>query len=161
MAAQHTGNKDWPRWFIQHPRHQGINMFYALAARPSRSYSRTPAASAGPSANGALEKFLSDTLSSPGAAGTNNSAAVEDRDQSYALQLDVPGLTKEQLDIGIEGDVVRVTSKADAPRSVKTAWRFPLEIDVATSTAKLENGVLTLTLGKKISVSNVAQLAIQ
>ena len=136
-------------------------MFYALAARPSRSYPRTPATAVDASGNGALEKFLSDTLSSLSDAGANKAAAVEDRDQSYSLQLDVPGVTKEQLDIGIEGDVVRVTSKADAPRNVKTAWRFPLEIDVATSTAKLENGVLMLTLGKKIPVSNVSQLTIQ
>ena len=73
----------------------------------------------------------------------------------------MPGLSREQLDIGIEGDVVRITSKADATRSVKAAWRFPLEIDVTSSTAKLENGVLTLTLGKKIPVSNVSQLTIQ
>ncbi|MDP3412203.1 MAG: Hsp20/alpha crystallin family protein, partial [Polaromonas sp.] len=70
------------------------------------------------------------------------------------------GLAKEQLDIGIEGDVVRISSKADAPRSVKAAYRFPLEIDTAASAAKLENGVLTLTLAKKIPVSNVTQLAI-
>ena len=73
----------------------------------------------------------------------------------------MPGLSREQLDIGIEGDVVRIASKADAARSVKAAWRFPLEIDVTSSTAKLENGVLTLTLGKKIPVSNVSQLMIQ
>ena len=77
------------------------------------------------------------------------------------LQLDVPGLAREQLDIGIEGDVVRVSSKDDAPRKVKAAWRFPLEIDTANSSAKLENGVLTLTLGKKVPVSNVTHLDIQ
>lgn len=65
------------------------------------------------------------------------------------------------MNIGIEGDVVRVTSKAGAPRSVKAAGGFAPEIDVATSTAKLEPGVLTLTLGNKIPVSSVAQLAIQ
>ncbi len=77
------------------------------------------------------------------------------------LTLDVPGVSREQLDIGIEGDVVRVSSKEDAARKVKAAWRFPLEIDVTASGAKLENGVLTLTLGKKVPVSNVSQLAIQ
>lgn len=85
---------------------------------------------------------------------------MEDGEKAYSLQLDVPGLAKEQLDIGIEGDVVRISSKAEAPRSVKAAWRFPLEIDTAASTAKLENGVLTLTLAKKIPVSKVTQLAI-
>jgi HSP20 family molecular chaperone IbpA len=67
---------------------------------------------------------------------------------------------KEQLDIGIEGDVVRINSKAEAPRQVKAAWRFPLEIDTANSSAKLENGVLMLTLGKKIPASNVSPLLI-
>lgn len=133
-------------------------MFYSLATRPARSFHRShvPAAS-----NGALESFLNDTFSSLSNAGTTKAATVEDLEKTYALQLDVPGLAKEQLDIGIEGDVVRVTSKDDAARKVKAAWRFPLEIDAASSTAKLENGVLTLTLGKKVPVSNVSQLAIQ
>ncbi|MFC6284110.1 MULTISPECIES: Hsp20/alpha crystallin family protein [Polaromonas] len=133
-------------------------MFYSLATRPARSFQRSHAPAV---SNGALESFLSDTFSSLSNAGTAKAATVEDLEKTYALQLDVPGLAKEQLDIGIEGDVVRVTSKDDAARKVKAAWRFPLEIDAANSTAKLENGVLTLTLGKKVPVSNVSQLAIQ
>ena len=134
------------------------HMFYSVATRPARSFQRSypPVVS-----NGALEKFLNDTFSSLSDAGTAKAATVEDLEKSYTLQLDVPGLAKEQLDIGIEADVVRVESKAEASRSVKAAWRFPVEIDVANSTAKLENGVLTLTLGKKVPVSNVTQLAIQ
>ena len=133
-------------------------MFYSLATRPARSIQRSYAPIA---RNGALDKFLDETLTSLAGAGAPKSANVEDQEKSYSLQLDVPGLSREQLDIGIEGDVVRITSKADAARSVKAAWRFPLEIDVASSTAKLENGVLTLTLGKKIPVSKVSQLTIQ
>ncbi|MDP2820028.1 MAG: Hsp20/alpha crystallin family protein [Polaromonas sp.] len=132
-------------------------MFYSLANRPVRSHQR-PASQV--VSNLALEKFLDDTLGSLSGARSTPSASVEDGDKAYSLQLDVPGLTKEQLDIGIEADVVRVTSKADAARTVKAAWRFPLEIDVTASTAKLENGVLTLTLGKKVPVSNVATLTI-
>ena len=133
-------------------------MFYSLATRPARSFQRSYAPIV---RNGALDKFLDETLTSLAGADAAKSASVEDQEKTYSLQLDVPGLSREQLEIGIEGDVVRVSSKADAPRSVKAAWRFPLEIDVAGSTAKLENGVLTLTLGKKVPVSNVSQLAIQ
>lgn len=129
-------------------------MFYSVATRPSRSFASAPR-------NGALDRFLSDTFaaldSTPSPA---KSAAIEDLETSYSLQLDVPGLAKEQLDIGIEGDVVRVASKEGAARSVKAAWRFPLEIDAANSSAKLENGVLSLSLGKKVPVSNVSQLTI-
>ncbi|MGC1175435.1 Hsp20/alpha crystallin family protein [Polaromonas sp.] len=133
-------------------------MFYSLASRPARNFQR-PASSLVRS--GTLDKFLSDTLGSLSDARPSQTATVEDGDKAYSLQLDVPGLGKEQLDIGIEGDVVRIASKADAARTVKAAWRFPLEIDAAASTAKLENGVLTLTLSKKIPVSNVATLPIQ
>ena len=133
-------------------------MFYSLANRPARAFHRhyAPVVS-----NGSLEKFLNDTFTSLSDAGAAKSASVEDQEKSYTLQLDVPGLAREQLDIGIEGDVVRVSSKEDAPRKVKAAWRFPLEIDTANSSAKLENGVLTLTLGKKVPVSNVTHLDIQ
>ena len=133
-------------------------MFYSVATRPARSFQRSYAPIV---RNGALDKFLDETLTSLAGADAAKSASVEDQEKTYALQLDVPGLSREQIEIGIEGDVVRVSSKADAPRSVKAAWRFPLEIDVAGSTAKLENGVLTLTLGKKVPVSNIAKLPIQ
>ncbi|WP_457279073.1 Hsp20/alpha crystallin family protein [Polaromonas sp. P5_D5] len=133
-------------------------MFYSLAHRPARAFQRhyAPVVS-----NGALEKFLNDTFSSLSDTGAAKAANVEDLEKAYTLQFDVPGLAREQLDIGIEGDVVRVSSKEDAPRKIKAAWRFPLEIDTANSSAKLENGVLTLTLGKKVPVSNVTHLDIQ
>lgn len=133
-------------------------MFYAVATRPNTTPNN---GSARVPNNAPLEKFLSDTLSSLSSSGPARAPSVEDLETGYKLQLDVPGLSKEQLDISIEADVVRVTSKAEAPRQVKAAWRFPLEVDVAASSATLENGVLTLALGKKIPVSNVRQLAIQ
>lgn len=132
-------------------------MFYSLANRPARSYHRPASQLVN---NLALDRFLDDTLGSLAGARSAQSATVEDGEQAYSLQMDVPGLTREQLDIGIEGDVVRVASKADAARTVKAAWRFPLEIDAAASSAKLENGVLTLQLGKKIPASKVVPLTI-
>lgn len=132
-------------------------MFYSLAGRPARSFQR-PASSL--VSNGALDKFLSDTLGALSDNRSGQSASVEDGDKAYSLQLDVPGLAREQLDIGIEGDVVRIASKADAARRVKAAYLFPVEIDASASTAKLENGVLTLTLAKKVPVTNVTQLTI-
>ena len=133
-------------------------MFYAVATRPNTTPNN---GSARVSNNAPLDKFLSDTLSSLSSSGAARAPSVEDLETGYKLQLDVPGLSKEQLDISIEADVVRVTSKAEAPRQVKAAWRFPLEVDGAASSATLENGVLTLALGKKIPVSTVRQLAIQ
>jgi HSP20 family protein len=56
--------------------------------------------------------------------------------------------------------VVRIESKADAKRQFKAAYELPQDIDTATSEAKLENGVLTLKLGKRAPVSNVQTLTI-
>jgi len=86
--------------------------------------------------------------------------SIEQDDKSYTLRFDVPGISREQLSIGIEGQVVRIASLDDAPRAYKAAFELPTEIEVATSTAKLEHGVLTVHLVKQVPVSKVAQLAI-
>ena len=102
-----------------------------------------------------LERFVNDAFSA-----ARRSLNVEQDEKTWTLTLDVPGFSREDLTIGIEGAVVRIESKADAKRQFKAAYELPQDIDVATSEAKLENGVLTLKLGKLIPASNVAQLAI-
>lgn len=104
----------------------------------------------------ALERMLADAAPT----SRQQSAAFAQDEKSYTLTFDVPGIAREQLSIGIEGNVVRIQSLETAPRKYKAAYELPLEIDVATSNAKLENGVLTLTLAKHLPVSRVTELAI-
>ncbi len=85
---------------------------------------------------------------------------VESTDTHVTLSLDLPGLAKEQLTIAIEADVVRIESKADAPRSFKAAYQLAQDIDPASSSAKLKNGVLTLALGKLVPVSRETLLTV-
>jgi HSP20 family protein len=85
---------------------------------------------------------------------------VTQDDKAWTLLLDVPGVAREQLSIGIEGSVVRIETLADAPRQYKAAYELPQDIDAAASTAKLENGVLTLTLTKPQPVSKVTRVAV-
>lgn len=82
-------------------------------------------------------------------------------EQSWTLSLDLPGIAKEQLNIGIEGAVVRIETTEEAARQFKAAYELPLEIDASASSAALEHGVLTLTLAKLQPVSKVTPLAIQ
>lgn len=109
----------------------------------------------------AIERLFSDALRTPATATRSRGYAITQDDKAYTAQIDVPGLSREQLAISIEGSVVRVDSVKDAPRSFQAAYELPQDIDVAASTARLEHGVLTLTLAKKAPVSNVATLAIQ
>jgi HSP20 family protein len=90
---------------------------------------------------------------------------VAESDAAYTVTLDVPGVAKDDVKISIDGKVVRIeaqakaeTEKKDGSRllyrersasSVKRSFTLPVEIDEASSTAKLDNGVLTLTLSKR------------
>jgi HSP20 family molecular chaperone IbpA len=123
-------------------------MFFAPAVRTARFVPRA--------LDRSFERFVNDTLPS----GPQRSLSVEQDDKTWTLSLDVPGLSRDDLSIGIEGAVVRIETKADAKRPFKAAYELPLAIDVAASDARLENGVLTLKLGKVVPVSQVQQLAI-
>jgi HSP20 family molecular chaperone IbpA len=85
---------------------------------------------------------------------------VTQNDKATTLQLDVPGLAREQLQISIEGNVVKLQSVAGAPRQVQRAWELADEIDATASTAKLENGVLTLTLARMVPTDKSVQLVV-
>ena len=104
-----------------------------------------------------FERFVNDAFTANAARG----AQVAQDDKAWTLSLDVPGLAREDLTVSIEGAVVRVDSKADAKREFKAAYELPTDIHQAASTAKLEHGVLTLTLAKLVPVSTATTLTIE
>lgn len=103
-----------------------------------------------------FERFVSDAF-----AGARPHVNVQHDDTGWTVQLDMPGIAREQLGIAIEGAVVRLETLADAPRQYKAAYELPQEIDAAASEAKLENGVLTLKLAKLAPVSKAVALTVQ
>ena len=112
----------------------------------------------------------------PGSAARTPALDVAETDASYIVSLDVPGVTREQLKVTIEGRRLHVETPVaeaaapgadvDAKNAATPAERvlyrergvpryertivLPAEVDQATSQAKVENGVLTLTLAKKV-----------
>ena len=130
-------------------------MFFTPVIRRA-AYTHTPR-----SADLALQRFLMGTLgATAGGSGQPAGYTVTQDDKHTTLQLDVPGLSREQLNITIEGNVVKVQSVEGAPRSVQRAWELAQDIDTAASTAKLENGVLTLTLARVEPASKATSLII-
>lgn len=103
-----------------------------------------------------VDRFLDDALCSARQQG----AAYTQDDTAFTLTLDMPGIAKDQLTIAIEGAVVRISSKETAPRRYRAAYELPQDVDTAQSEAKLENGVLTLKLVKKVPVNNATELTI-
>lgn len=125
-------------------------MFFATTAP---GFARRPSADS-------RQRMLERALAEAGRTRQASTATVEQDDSATTLRFDVPGVTREQLSIGIEGNVVRIQSLEGAPRSYKMAYELPQDIEVASSTAKLENGVLTVRLVKQVPVSRVTELAI-
>jgi HSP20 family protein len=76
---------------------------------------------------------------------------VED-DQKLELYADVPGVKQEDLDIVVEKDVLTIKGERKGTRFAGTferAFTLPKHVDAEKIQAKLENGVLTLTLPKR------------
>ena len=105
-------------------------MIFAPSLRRA-SFIHAPRAS-----DAALQRFL---LAAAQGNPVEAPVQVQQDDKAVTVQLDVPGLTREQLSITIE---------------------LPSEIDAPASSAKLENGVLTLVLAKLQPESRATQLTI-
>ena len=90
---------------------------------------------------------------------------VVEQDNAYLVKAEIPGVSKDEIQVSIEGnevtigaEVKRETETKDGQRWLRTerysgsvyrAFTLPVEIDETTSSAKYENGVLELTLTKK------------
>jgi HSP20 family molecular chaperone IbpA len=124
-------------------------MFFAPALRtrsyaPARSFDRS------------FERFLSESFFTP-AQGLK----VTQSEEAWTVSLDVPGVTREQLNIDVDGTVVRVHTAKEAARQYSAAYELPAAIDAEATSAKLENGVLTLTLAKKKAVVTSRQIEVK
>jgi HSP20 family protein len=104
-----------------------------------------------------FERFLTDAFLAPAQRGIK----VDQDEKAWTITLDLPGVAREQLAVDIEGAVVRIETSAEAKRQFKAAYELPEEIDAEASAAALENGVLTLTLGKKKPVSNARKIDVK
>jgi HSP20 family protein len=109
------------------------------------------------SSDRSFERFVNDAFFSNAHRGFK----VEEDEKAWIVILDLPGIAKDELSITIEGSIVRIETRKEAKRQFKAAYELPGDIDAEASTAKLEDGVLTLTLVKKVPVSNARQIEVK
>ncbi|MCE9661390.1 MAG: Hsp20/alpha crystallin family protein [Burkholderiales bacterium] len=165
-------------------------MFVLPLSRPASLLRRSPVA---PAFGTALDRLFDESFdryvggSATGADSRTPAMDVSESDAAYTIVFEVPGTTREQLKVSVEGKRVVlstvVASEAAAPvegqvapvaearpaarvlyreRSVAAYARtvvLPAEVDQAQSQARFENGVLTLTLAKKVP-AGATQLSI-
>jgi HSP20 family protein len=115
----------------------------------------------------ALDPFLGSRASDDGDAVRSPAVDVAETDSAYVVTLDMPGVAKEDVQVSIEGRRLNVQAsvRKAAPQEGQAAAQkvlyreraqtryarsvaLPAAVDQAQAVAKLENGVLVLTLPK-------------
>jgi HSP20 family protein len=70
---------------------------------------------------------------------------VQRTETGWTVELPVPGYKPEQLEVTVEDRVLTVSGKGER-RSFQRSLLIPEEVDADAIEAKIENGLLTLTL---------------
>ncbi len=108
----------------------------------------------------ALRQFDADVARTP-------ALDISEDDKAYSVTVDMPGVAKEAVKVRIEGRRVHIettSAEAAAPidgsrvlyrerraASYARSFSLPVEIDQGQSQARFENGVLTLSLVKRVA----------
>ena len=122
-----------------------------------------------------FERFFGTPGQADDAALRSPALDVTDSGGAYTVKLEIPGVAKEDVKISVEGRQVKVQAQSQASvektqgervvyrerAAARYARTFTLPVEVAQAEviAKLENGVLTLTLPKR-GVAGATQIAI-
>lgn len=115
-------------------------------------------------------------LAAPSVPAVTIKMDVNETDKAYVVQAEIPGVSKDQIHVAIEGNQVTITAEVKKESeqkegdrvlrseryfgSVYRSFTLPVDLDEAASTARYDNGVLELTLAKKAPVAG-RKLAIQ
>jgi HSP20 family protein len=95
----------------------------------------------------------------------SGSAAVDlvERDDQFVVTVDLPGFAREEVEIRVTDHTLRIEAERDESteeseeryirherrhESTKRSIRLPDEVDKEAVTARMQNGVLTVTLPK-------------
>jgi HSP20 family protein len=101
---------------------------------------------------------------------------VKESGDAYTVQAEIPGVPKEDIQVAVEGNVVRLRAEIRQQDStgqdektlrseryygtVSRSFQLAADIDQGQAKAKYDNGVLTLTLPKKAAMSGAQRLTI-
>ena len=102
-----------------------------------------------------LDRFLDRSLFNPApAAGPRES--FQESDHAWLLRLDLPGFSKADVTLTVNNRTLQLAAETPAERpfggKFERQWKLGDDIDATAIAARLENGVLELTLPKRPEV---------
>ena len=93
------------------------------------------------------------------------SVDVNESEKAYTVKAEIPGVTKDDISVAIDGNQVSISAEVKKEKeekegekvlhseryygSVYRSFTLPMDVDQSKSEAKYANGVLELTLPKK------------
>lgn len=102
---------------------------------------------------------------------------VKENDNAYIVHAEVPGVSKEDIHVSLDGNVVTLRAEVKQQDStgkdekvlrseryfgaVSRSFQLPVDLDQTQAKAKYDNGVLTLTLPKKPATGGAQRLTIE
>jgi len=102
---------------------------------------------------------------------------VKESPDAFTVQAEIPGVPKDAIHVAVDGNLVTLRAEIkqeDSAREgervlrseryfgeVSRSFQLAQDIDQAKSKAKYDNGVLTLTLPKKVEVDSAQRLTIE
>ena len=92
---------------------------------------------------------------------------VKETDKEFTVQAEIPGVAKEDIHVSVDGSIVTLRAEirqedrqTEGEKVLRTeryhgevsrSFQLPADIDEANAKARYDNGVLCLTLPKKVS----------
>ena len=87
--------------------------------------------------------------------------SYEDRDKDIVFTIDMPGVSKKDIDIHIEEHSIRVSAENGGKRKYNYNRKFKPAVDPETAKATFTNGVLDITVTKLESKPTGRKVAIK
>ena len=103
-----------------------------------------------------LDRFLGSALAETGRLMRGVPVRAYNTDESRILELELPGVSKEDVSLEFEKGILDVSAKRkprhggeEAEVQYEESIRVGTDVDFHKANAELENGILTITLPKR------------
>lgn len=104
--------------------------------------------SQGPDGEGDFRTFGDwNPASGTGAATSSTHVDVMKEDDSVRVVADLPGVEKEDIDLKVSGDVLRIQA-SNEERTYEEMAQLPVDVDEDSGSASYNNGVLDVTFDR-------------